>query len=98
MSGSKYELAVDRRALKFLKSIKRGDPKSARLIVERLQALASDPFPRSSLQLSDRQLEGMRVRRLRSGSYRVLYLVDESQRQVRILDIDHRRSIYRDLT
>lgn len=97
MSDPGYRLAFDRDALKFLKTIKKGEPKVARQLAERIEALARDPYPTSSKQLTDRRLEGRPVRRLRSGVYRVLYLVDAQRHEVRILDIAHRRSVYREL-
>lgn len=93
-----FGLAVDRSALKALKSIGKGQPKIARRIAENIQALRDDPAPGSSRQLASRLLEGQPIRRLRVGSYRVLYLVDTMQREIRVLDIGHRREVYRDLS
>lgn len=98
MSSVSYGLSFDRSALKALKAIQKGEPKVARRIAERIQALQEEPAPSASRQLTNRKLEGLPIRRLRSGSHRVLYLVDEARREVRVLDIAHRREVYRDLS
>jgi mRNA-degrading endonuclease RelE of RelBE toxin-antitoxin system len=98
MSDPGFRLAIARDALKLLKAIEKGDRKVARQLAERIQALARDPYPTWSKQLTDRRIEGRPVRRLRSGVYRVLYLVDALRHEVRVIDIAHRRSVYRDLS
>ncbi len=56
-----------------------------------LRELANNPRPHGCLKLKGR--EGWRVR---IGHYRVVYEIDDSQQTVTILDIGHRREIYRD--
>ncbi|OYT73773.1 MAG: type II toxin-antitoxin system mRNA interferase toxin, RelE/StbE family [Armatimonadetes bacterium CP1_7O] len=56
-----------------------------------LRALADEPRP-----VGCRKLVGRAGWRLRVGSYRVIYEIDEEQRTVTILDIGHRREIYRE--
>ena len=60
-------------------------------IVGRIQALADDPRPHGCEKLA-----GYTDRfRLRQGSYRVVYLVDDQQREVTIFKIGDRKDIYR---
>jgi mRNA interferase RelE/StbE len=62
-----------------------------RRIVARIRALAEEPRPPGSEKLSghnDRY-------RVRQGSYRVVYSIDDAQRIVLIVKVGHRREIYR---
>lgn len=95
MSGGGYELVVQRSALKFLARLVKGNRKTAERIRRDIEALIADPFPNASRQLKNRRLENMPVRRLRCGSYRVLYQVIEESRLIIVRDIDHRKNIYR---
>jgi mRNA interferase RelE/StbE len=85
-----YGISYTESALGFLEGLPR---KQRRQIIEKIARLALDPEPSGS-----RQLEGVRqgadpVRRIRQGDYRVLYVVQEST--VTILDIGHRKDVYR---
>ena len=53
-------------------------------------ALAEDPRPPGCLKLKDR--EGWRIR---VGDYRVIYEIDDTESIVTVLDVDHRRDVYR---
>lgn len=55
-----------------------------------LRALAEEPRPHGCLKLTGR--EGWRIR---VGNYRVIYEIDDTNRTVTILDIGHRRDVYR---
>ena len=60
-------------------------------IVERIRALADDPKPHGCEKLagySDRF-------RIRQGNYRVIYLVDDRQREVTIFKLGDRKEVYR---
>ena len=69
-------------------------PKPVRLIITgKIERLAEDPFPAGS-----KRLKGLAdVYRIRSGDYRILYLVEVSQQVVRVLRIRHRSEAYRGL-
>jgi mRNA interferase RelE/StbE len=54
-----------------------------------MEALADDPYPRSS-----RKLSGRDERRLKVGDYRVLYLVDGEDRTVTVTRVGHRQGVY----
>lgn len=59
-------------------------------IVERLLTLKEDPRP-----VGVRKLRGREGYRIRSGNYRVLYLIDDKRKVVEILSVAHRRDVYR---
>lgn len=82
-----YELRIKPSAVKELRALQERD--RAR-IVERIQALSQDPRPRGCEKLTD----GARYR-VRQGTFRVLYEVDDGERTVTIVKIGHRRHVYR---
>ena len=61
-------------------------------IVDCLIYLKEDPRPAGTRKLSGR--EGYR---LRVGSYRVLYVIDDAEKEVEVFSIAHRRDVYRQL-
>jgi mRNA interferase RelE/StbE len=86
-----YGFAYSRDALAFLKTL---PAKQRRQIVTKIEALASDPFPAGAHRLVQGMKDGEdRVFRIRSGDYRVLYTVRDVS--VVILDIGHRKDVYR---
>ena len=52
--------------------------------------LGDDPKPHGSIKLSGRD-----GRRIRVGDYRVIYEIDGDAHEVTVLDVGHRRDIYR---
>ena len=59
-------------------------------VVDSIRALEIDPRPQGS-----RKLRGMEQFRLRVGSYRILYTVDDDNRLVEIIAVGHRKDVYR---
>ena len=55
-----------------------------------IDALAGDPHPPQS-----KRLTGRADYRLRVGDYRLLYTVDGGELTILVIDIGHRRDIYR---
>jgi len=55
-------------------------------------ALGADPRPHGSIQMKGRR---DKLRRVRAGSYRLMYYADDTARTIRIVDADHRKDIYR---
>lgn len=55
-----------------------------------IHALAQNPRPTGCLKLRDRQ--GWRIR---SGSHRIIYTIDDEKKVVTVLHIGHRRDVYR---
>ena len=82
-----YELEIIRRAQKALARLPHQDYERTR---DAIRALAEDPRPPGS-----KKLTGRAGWRLRVGRYRVLYEIEDKVRIVRILDVGHRRDIYR---
>lgn len=56
----------------------------------RITALATEPRPPGS-----KKLQGSDQYRLRVGDYRVVYLVNDQARTVRVTVVAHRRDVYR---
>lgn len=82
-----YALSILPRAKRQLKRL--GDPSYSR-IVDGIRSLTANPRPHGCRKLTGR--DGYRIR---VGDYRVIYEVDDSARQVLVLDIGHRKDIYR---
>ncbi len=84
-------LVLTKSALNSLRRI----PSKARVrIVKKLQALRVDPRPRGSKALKERfGPNGETLYRQRSGDYRILYVFGD--REVTVLDIGHRKDVYR---
>lgn len=82
--------AYDPRSLDYLKTV----PKKIRKqIVAKIQGLASDPHPPTSKMIQGMSDGEEKVYRIRSGDYRILYVVRGVI--VVILDINHRKDVYR---
>ncbi len=82
-----YEVQIKPSAVKELKNLQEADRGR---IVDRIQALAQDPRPRGYEKLTG----GSRYR-VRQGSHRVLYEVDDEAQIVTVVKIGHRRDVYR---
>jgi mRNA interferase RelE/StbE len=82
-----YETYILRRAQKALSKIQQQDQER---VVEAIWDLENDPRPHGCKKLSGR--EGWRVR---VGQYRVIYEIDDESKEVTVLDIGHRRDVYR---
>ena len=84
-----YSLSIKASARKELED---ANPKALRqLLVKRIQALAEDPRPQGSEKLAghaDRY-------RVRQGSCRIVYRIDDALGEVIIFKIGHRKDVYR---
>jgi len=81
------------RALDFLDGLQ---PKIRRQVAKTAKALHATPFPPGSKKLKDVETpEGDPVYRGRSGDYRILYIVRSNSSEILVLDIDHRKDVYR---
>jgi mRNA interferase RelE/StbE len=82
-----YTIAILRRAQKELADL----PKEPYVrIRDAIRLLAEEPRPSGSKRLTGRA--GWRIR---VGSYRVIYEIDDPNHLVTILHVGHRRDIYR---
>jgi mRNA interferase RelE/StbE len=86
---AEYRLLIKASAAKELEAV--GTKADRQHIVERVQALATSPRPQGSEKLAgyaDRY-------RVRQGSYRIIYLVDDERREVTTFKVGHRKDVYR---
>ncbi len=60
-------------------------------VINSLDLLAEDPFPRQALKLEG----GGQLYRVRVGDYRFVYGVNQQARQVLVHYVRHRREVYR---
>lgn len=80
-------------ALDFIATL---PPKVRKQVIKKAKALHTDPFPPTAKKLKDVETpEGDPVYRERSGDYRILYIVRSNPAEILILDIDHRKDVYR---
>jgi mRNA interferase RelE/StbE len=84
-----YSLEIKRSAIGEIEAVSTKNDR--RRVVARIRALAKEPRPPGCEKLS-----GHRDRyRVRQGSYRVVYSIDDAKRIVLIVKVGHRREIYR---
>ncbi len=82
-----YTVQIPRRVQK---EIRRLGPMAGRRILAAIQELATDPRP-----LGSEPLEGRPGWRRRVGDYRILYDIDDATRTITIIEVGHRRDVYR---
>jgi mRNA interferase RelE/StbE len=87
MVASRYELLIAPAAKKALAKI---EPRMRSRIEGALFLLSENPFPPAARKLSDSPQYRVRV-----GDYRILYEVFESQLIIEVINLGHRREIYR---
>ncbi len=67
-------------------------PKEVTTRMERaIDRLGEEPRPRGAKKLSGYENEW----RVRVGDYRILYIIDDTKKEVRVARIAHRREVYR---
>jgi mRNA interferase RelE/StbE len=81
--------AVDIRTNTAGKKLQKFDSEIRKRLIESIRKLGDDPRPPNSIKLTDQ--EG---RRLRVGDYRILYTVDDEEKQIEVVDVDHRKDVY----
>lgn len=72
------------------KEIERLDRSMQQRILSRIATLADDPRPRGSVKLA-----GEDAYRIRIGDYRVIYSIHDNRLLVLVIDVGHRREVYR---
>jgi mRNA interferase RelE/StbE len=87
---AKYKLRIKKSAAKELEAISRKADR--RRIVSRIEALAENPRPDGC-----RKLSGSERYRIRQGSYRIVYAIEDKQLVVYVVKIADRKSVYRTL-
>jgi len=84
-----YRLLIKASAGKELEAV--GTKADRQRIVDKIRALAANPRPQGLEKLA-----GYANRyRLRQGTYRIIYLVDDERHEVTIYKIGHRKDVYR---
>ena len=81
------KLLITRRAEKELDRIPDAVAKN---ISKNILTLSNNPFPPNS-----KKLQGEGDYRLRIGSFRVIYTIDKKRREITVLRIAHRKTVYR---
>ena len=82
-----YSVLIKRSAEK---EVARLPPDARQRVVRRIRALAQDPRPQGCEKLSARDSY-----RLRIGSYRIVYTIEDRQLVVQVVRVAHRREVYR---
>ncbi len=62
----------------------------AKILAKHILSLSNNPYPPNF-----KKLKGQKNYRLRIGSYRVLYTIDKKRKEITILRIADRKTIYR---
>lgn len=84
-----YSLSLKRSAAKEIEAI--GQRRDRQKVVDRIAALADEPRPPGCEKLAG-HLDRYRVR---IGSYRVVYSVDDASQAVCVVKVGHRKDVYR---
>ena len=84
-----YRVLLKASAAKEIEAV--GSKEDRRRIVEKIARLASHPRSHQSEELA-----GYNDRyRIRQGHYRIVYLIDDSRRELTIFKVGHRKDVYR---
>lgn len=86
---AQFELRFKASVAKDLREVPRQD---VLRILERIETLKTNPRPNGSEKLS-----GHSLYRLRQGSWRIVYSIDDVEIVIEVIRIAHRRQIYRKL-
>lgn len=85
----RYELEISADARDFLRALDR--PNRVR-ISQRINALATEPRPSGHKKLKGQSED---IYRIRSGNYRVLYVIRDDVLKVIVIKVDDRKDAYR---
>ena len=84
----KYKVSIKRSALKEIEAIPL--KKERQRIISRIGQLANDPRPPGSKKLS-----GHDKYRIRQGSCRIVYSIEDNELVVVVVKMGHRKDVYR---
>jgi len=84
---SKYQIEIGKKPLKVLSTLKRADQQRIKTVI---YLLSDNPIPRTALKLSDEESYRIRV-----GMYRVIYTVEHNILRIQVIEIGHRKEVYR---
>ena len=83
-----YEIKLDRKVEKDLKSV---HPQDIKRIKAAIQELSKNPRPNSCKKLKGKQQDFYRIR---VGNYRIVYTIQDDILLVLVVRVCHRREIY----
>jgi mRNA interferase RelE/StbE len=83
-----YRILTTRR---FLRHLKRLEGEVRERVLDAVREVSERPYLGSTLMFDERRLYKFRV-----GDYRLVYEVDEENKAVLFLIVDHRRRVYRE--
>ena len=84
----KYKVSIKRSAVKEIEAIPQ--KKERQRIIRRIGQLANDPRPPGSKKLS-----GHDKYRVRQGTYRIVYSIEDMELIVVVVKVGHRKDVYR---
>ena len=84
----RYKVSIKPSAVKEIESVPR--KKERQQIIRRIGLLANDPRPPGCKKLS-----GHDKYRIRQGSYRIVYGIEDEELVVYIVKVGHRKNVYR---
>ena len=85
---AEYSLTIKSSAAKEIQAV--SDKATLSRLVDKIKSLATQPRPSGSEKLAGRQ----NLFRVRQGTYRVIYSVDDQSRVVDVVKVGHRRDVY----
>ena len=88
------EISFTKGATKELRKIKQGNPAMSRKILEVIKDLAENPFPNGYKKLKGED----DAYRIRVGSYRVLYTVEDAELLIEVFRVGPRGDVYKHIT
>ena len=92
MPNTNYELAYKKKSLEFIETLNK---KTRAQIVNHIDKLVTNPYPHHSRQIRMNSGVEHKIYRIRSGDYRILYYVPKISNKIIIVDVNHRKEIYR---
>ena len=84
---AEYRILFRETVYKDLRAVPKGDLTK---ILDRIASLASNPRPSWS-----KKLTGQERYRIRQGNYRILYSIEDDILQVWVVNVGHRKDVYR---
>ena len=84
-----YRILIKPSAAKELEAV--GQKKDRERLVGRIRALGNEPRPQGCEKLSGQY----GLFRVRVGSYRIVYTIDDGSAQVHVVKVAHRKDVYR---
>ena len=83
----KYSIFIKKSAVKEMEDLPKKDLMK---VLARIEGLADDPRPPGAEKLA-----GLELYRVRQGSYRIVYSVEDRVLTVWVVKVGHRREVYR---